>query len=161
MIDTSQLEDFVKKSQRCQREMKPYAARTLDEIGQQFLDMVVSEIRANGNFISGKLAASFSKGGAGNIYRLDAGGLTLEIGSSIKYAKWVNEGHGQRPGRFVPGFWSGKRFVYVPGYGKGMVLKANFVKGSFYFDEAVDQLEELLPTIQRTTIEHFFELYFS
>ena len=160
MIDTSELTNFVKKTQRVKRNLKPYMARTLDEMGEQFLDMVQAEIRANGNIISQKLMASFAKGGAGNVYRLNAGGLTLEVGSSIKYAKWVNEGHGQRPGRFIPGFWSGKRFIYVPGYGSGMVLKANFVKGSFYFDEAVDQLEELLPDIGRKAFEHFWELYF-
>lgn len=160
MIDVSELEALAVKAERCQRNLKSYIARSLDELGEQFLDMIVSEIKANGNVISSKLANSFRKGGEGNIYRLDAGGLSLEIGSSVKYARWVNDGHGQRPGRFVPGYWSGKRFVYVPGYGSGMVLKANFVKGSHYFDEAVDQLEELFPTFAKKTIEHFFELYF-
>lgn len=160
MIDTSNLSAFLERVQLAQSELKPFAARTLDEIGEEFLDMVQGEIQSNGHIVSGALAASFKKGGAGNIYQLDTGGLTLTIGSTVNYAKWVEKGHGQRPGRFIPGYWAGKRFVYDRGAPGGMVLKANFVKGSYFFTKACAQLRELFPTFTEKAFEHFFAMYF-
>lgn len=160
MIDVSELEEFARRCEACKADLKPYAAKTLDQIGEEFLDIVKAKIQGAGNIDTGKLLASFTKGGAGNVYQLDMGGLTLTIGTNIYYAKWVNKGHRQQPGRFIPGVWEGKHFRYIPGARTGMVLRANFVKGSFFFDEAVEVLQRMFPEMVEESFEQFFARYF-
>ena len=81
---------------------------------------------------------SFGRGAADNVWRVGDSGLEIEVGSNVPYADWVNTGHWQRPGRFVPGHWAGDKFIYEPGAKTGMVLKASWVEGSHYFDTAYD-----------------------
>lgn len=160
MIDVKQLEDFARGCEAARQDLKPYAAKTLDEIGEEFLDIVQEEIINHGHVVTGDLFKSFEKGGAGNVYQLDAGALTLTVGTSVYYAKWVNKGHPQRPGRFVPGVWDGKVFRYVPGAKTGMVLKAKFVKGSDFFDKSVEVLKRLFPEYTGNSFKQFFARYF-
>lgn len=160
MIDVSELEEFAKACEAARADLKPHLGKTLDEIGEEFLEMVQTEIVGCGNINFGDLHDSFTKGGAMNEYRLDLGALTLTIGTRVPYAKWVNDGHKQRPGRFVPGVWSGKRFTYIPGAKTGMTLKAAFVPGSHFFDKAVQGLESLIPTYTENSFEQFFRRYF-
>lgn len=161
MMDVSELEDFARRCEACKADLKPYAAKTLDQIGEDFLDIVQANIQGADNIDTGKLLASFKKGGAGNIYQLDMGGLTLTIGTNIYYAKWVNKGHRQQPGRFVPGVWEGKHFRYIPGARTGMVLRARIVKGSFFFDDAVKVIQRSFPEMVAKSFEQFFARYFS
>lgn len=65
-------------------------------------------------------------------------GYEVLLVNDMIYATWVNDGHRQRPGRFIPGYWqSRRRFVYVPNYPGGMVLKKNFVKGRFFVEKGI------------------------
>lgn len=160
MIDVSELEDFARKCEACKADLKPSAAKTLEEIGEEFLDIIQAEIQGSDNIDTGALLASFVKGGPGNIYHMDIGGLTLTIGTNVKYANWVNKGHGQTPGRFVPGVWEGKHFRYIPGARTGMVLKASFVRGSFFFDKAVQVLDRIFPEMVESSFKQFFARYF-
>ncbi len=160
MIDVSELEDYVRRVEAASRDLRPYAAKTLEEVGNEFLEIVQAEIQRKQNVDMGKLLASFSKGGPGNIYRLDSGGLTLTIGTNVEYAQWVNDGHRQRPGRFVPGVWEGKHFRYIPGAGTGMVLKASWVKGSHFFDDAKRAFELIFQQYVDSAFEQFWARYF-
>lgn len=161
MIDASQLEAFARKVEAASTDLKPYMGKALEEIGEEFLDLVQSNIESLGNVDTGKLLASFTKGGAGNIWNLDLGGLTLQIGTNVEYAKWVDRGHRQKPGRFVPGVFEGGKFKYVPGAKTGMVLKASFAKGSFYFSRSAGALRRMLPEMVDKSFEQFFRRYFS
>lgn len=160
MMDVSGLDDFVRRCEAAKADLKPYAGKALDEIGEEFLDIVQAEIEAADNIDTQKMIESFSKGGAGNVYNLDLGGLVLTIGSSIDYAKYVNYGHRQQPGRFVPGVWEGKHFRYIPGAKTGMVLKASFVPGSHFFDKSIDALKIMFPKMVEKSFEQFFKRYF-
>lgn len=160
MIDVSQLENFARQCEAAAADLKPYAGQVLDEVGEKFLDIVQAAIQGAGNVDKGKLLASFAKGGGGNIYVLNTGGLTLTIGTNVEYAKWVNDGHRQKPGRFVPGVWEGNHFRYVPGAKTGMVLKASFVQGSHFFDKSVQVLERMFPEMTDRAFEQFFRRYF-
>lgn len=161
MIDVSQLENFARSCRAAQADLKPYAGKFLEEAGEEFLDIVQGMIQSAGNVDRGKLLASFTKGSSGNVWILNSGGLTLTIGTDVEYAKWVNDGHGQQPGRFVPGFWEGENFRYTPGAKTGMVLKASFVPGSHYFDKAVQTFESVFPGRAKASFEQFFRRYFS
>ena len=59
--------------------------------------------------------------------------------SQLEYAKWVNEGHSQEPGRFIPGEWNGNKFDYKPGAKTGMVLKASFVEGLHFMEAGLEK----------------------
>ena len=160
MIDVSELENFAKNCEAAAADLKPYAGKILEEAGEEFLDIVQSYIESLGNVDTGKLLALFTKGASGNIWELNLDGLTLTIGTNVKYAKWVNDGHRQKPGRFIPGFWEGNHFRYSPGGKSGMVLKASFVAGSHYFDKSVQVLERMFPDMADKAFEQFFRRYF-
>ena len=130
-------------------------------INKEFLDIVQAQIQGAHNVDKGTLFGSFTKGGAGNIFQLDMGALTLTIGTDVYYAKWVNKGHGQQPGRFIPGIWEGSHFRYIPGAKTGMVLKASAVRGSHFFDKSAEVLERMFPEMAQSAFEQFFNRYFS
>ncbi|HIY00838.1 MAG TPA: HK97 gp10 family phage protein [Candidatus Blautia faecipullorum] len=160
MIDVSEIEAFIKNCRAAAADVKPYAGKVLEQAGEEFLDIVQGKIQSARNVDTGRLLASFTKGGAGNIWKLNLGGLTLTIGTNIEYARYVNDGHSQQPGRFVPGVWNGSHFQYVPGARTGMVLKASFVKGSHFFDRSVQVLERMFPELADKAFEQFFQRYF-
>ena len=58
------------------------------------------------------------------MWLLSDGDLSLEVGTNVKYAKWVNDGHKANPdgvaSRFIPGKWVGDRFIYDPNAKEGM-----------------------------------------
>lgn len=139
MIDVSELDLFADKLSRAAADLKPFAAEVLQDEGEDFLNIVQDAIMSAGNVDTRLLLSSFTKGSGNGIWKLDIGSLTLEIGTNVEYAKWVNDGHAQKPGRFIPGVFNGNGvFRYVPGSRSGMVLKASHVEGSHFFDKAVD-----------------------
>ena len=60
------------------------------------------------------------------------------IQSPAEYASYVNYGHSQQPGRFIPGEWNGDRFEYNPKAKVGMVLKADFVEGKHFVEDSIE-----------------------
>ena len=56
---------------------------------------------------------------------------TVVVLNNLQYASYVEYGHRQQPGRFIPGYWESDRFVYDPDAEGGMVLKKNWVKGRY------------------------------
>lgn len=63
------------------------------------------------------------------------------IKSPAEYARWVNDGHSQQPGRFIPGAWNGDRFEYNPDSKTGMVLKADYVEGRHFVEDSIDDVD--------------------
>lgn len=64
-------------------------------------------------------------------------GFTVLLVNATQYATWVNDGHRQRPGRFIPGYFANGRFYYDPSAKGGMVLKKPFVKGRFFVEKGI------------------------
>lgn len=160
MIDVSQLEALASKMEAAANGLKPYMGEVLDDAGEEFLDICQKAIMAAKNVDTRLLLSSFSKGAGYNIYELDLGALTLTVGTRVEYAKWVNKGHGQQPGRFIPGTWSGSKFVYTPGAKTGMVLKASYVKGSHFFDKSVEVIRRMFPEMAKEHFEQYLARYF-
>ena len=67
------------------------------------------------------------------------------IKTPAEYAYWVNYGHRQEPGRFIPGKWEGDKFRYDPKAKVGMVLKESFVEGDHFVQQSMEQLQPLAP----------------
>lgn len=68
-------------------------------------------------------------------------GYEVTLFNRTLYALWVNDGHKQRPGRFIPGYWEGRHFRYDPNANEGMVLKKPWVQGRFFVEKSILQLE--------------------
>lgn len=145
--DVSGLESLVSRMSMAQSQLKPKLGEILDKASVKFLNAVQDEIMAAENVDTRMLLSSFAKGAGNNVYELNIGSLTLNVGTNVEYAVYVNDGHSQQPGRFVPGVWSGEKFIYTPGAKTGMVLKADFVEGSHYFDNAVEAFETMFPDV--------------
>ena len=64
---------------------------------------------------------------------------TIEAWTATEYAGWVNDGHDQEPGRFIPGHWKGDRFIYEPGAKTGMVLKRSHVNGIHFMEKGLEK----------------------
>ena len=136
----------------------------LEGLGNEFLRIVQDEIIRRKVMDTRLLLASFEKDTEGSIWRLEDGGLTLEVGSSVEYAKFVEDGHWKNPKgverRFVPGYWQGDRFIYDPGAKTGMVLKQDWVEGKHYFESALRILNRLYPELLDRKLQEWLDRYF-
>lgn len=159
MIDASELEGMARKFGEASRRLRPFMGEVLEEAGDEFLEIVQEEIMRAQNVDTRLMLDSFSRGSGYNVFELNLGGLKLTVGTRVEYAKWVNSGHRQRPGRFVPGIWRGDKFEYIPGAKTGMVLKASRVEGSGFFDKAVETLRRMFPQIAEAKFQGFVGRY--
>ena len=106
----------------------------LEGLGNEFLRILQDEIIRRQVLDSRQLLASFEKGGDGNVWELTDGGLTLEVGTNVDYASYVNDGHWKncywRRATLGAGHWEGDRFIYDPAEkSSGMLLTQGWVKG--------------------------------
>ncbi|MFY2222987.1 HK97 gp10 family phage protein [Bacillus altitudinis] len=118
----------------------------LQGMGLQFLDIIQDEIIKEKAVDTGRLLNSFQKGDKENYFLTSRGGLTLEVGTQLDYASYVNDGHaissnGER--RWVPGRWAGSRFEYDPNASTGMMLSSQWIEGNGYWDHAVMLYEQM------------------
>ena len=148
-FDTVELENFVKRlGTAAQGDFKRALNKFLEGLGMEFLRILQDEIVRR------------------NV--LDENGLTLEVGTNVEYAKFVNDGHWTNPKgierRFVPGHWekaNGKdRFIYTPGEKTGMVLKMKWVEGSHYWESSIRILEKLYPELLEKKLQSWLDEYF-
>lgn len=136
----------------------------LEGLGNEFLRIVEDEIIRRKVLDTRLLLASFHKGDGNSLWELTEGNLTLEVGSTLEYAGYVNDGHWTNPKgvdrRFVPGYWQGDRFIYDPTAEGGMVLKQHFVDGKPYFDSALRILDKMLPEFLDKKLQEWLDNYF-
>ena len=160
-IETGDLKKLFEKFDAAGKgEMKKELALFLEGVGMEFLRIIEDEIIRMKAVDTRLLLNSFHKGGSSNVWVLDENGLTLEIGTNVEYAKWVNDGHRQEPGRFIPGEWKGGRFVYQPGADTGMVLKASWVEGRHFLETSIRIIEMMFPKLMEAKVEEWAKTYF-
>lgn len=123
-------------------DLQKHMIRWLEDCGYDFLDIIQSEITHAGNIDTKRLLKSFEKGSADNIWVLNSGKMELEIGTKVEYASYVNDGHFQEH-RWIPGDFVGGKFRYNRSSDTGMALKAKFVEGSHYWDNAISIYEKM------------------
>ncbi len=165
-IDLTEMRQFFERVEAAskgglRRELELF----LEGIGVEFLRIVQDEIIRLKAVDTRLLLASFHKSANGNVWEISEGGLALEVGSSVNYAGYVNDGHWTNPKgveiRFVPGYWEGDRFIYDRSAEGGMVLKQKWVEGRHYFDSALRILEKMLPELADRKLQEWFDKYFS
>lgn len=122
----------------------------LEAMGFEFLDLIQDEIIRTKTVDTRRLLNSFGKGDSENMWSTSKGGLSLEVGSNLTYALYVNDGHftiDPAKGldrRWVPGRWIGNRFEYDPSETKtGMLLKFTWIDGTNYWDNALAIFERI------------------
>ena len=100
----------------------------------------------------------------GYVWELSDGDLTLEVGTNVEYAGYVNDGHWTNPKgvqrRWVPGYWEGDRFIYDPSAKTGMLLKQHWVEGAHYFESALRIYEKMFQTEAENKLQEWLERYF-
>ena len=138
-------------------DLKRQFALWLEASGFEFLDIVQDEIIRLQVVEFRNLLNSFKKGDQENVWVIKDGGLTIDIGTNVKYARAVNDGHwtvkSGSPGakrlkagtiaRWVPGKWNGSRFDYDPSSDTAMLLKQKWIDGQPYWDQAVAIFERI------------------
>ena len=165
-FDTVELENFVKRlGTAAQGDFKRALNKFLEGLGMEFLRILQDEIVRRNVLDYRLLLHSFQKGDGENVWTLDENGLTLEVGTNVEYAKFVNDGHWTNPKgvkcRFVPGYWQGDgRFVYDPSAKGGMVLKQHWVEGKHYWESALRILDKMLPDLLDAKLQDWMDSYF-
>lgn len=159
-VDTSMIEDFAKKCISAgSGALKKEFQNWLESLGMDFLRIIQDEIIRKQVVDTRLLLTSFQKGEEGNVFILNGNDLTLDVGTNVEYAKFVNDGHNQKA-RFIPGTWSGDKFTYQPGAKTGMMLTARFVPGKHYWESGVYVIEKMLPQLLERKLNQWLDNYF-
>ena len=164
-IDTSDLKGFVGKLDKAaQGEFKKELVNFMEGLGYEFLRIVQDEIIRKQTVDTRLLLNSFSKGEQDNVFVLNEGSMTIEVGTNVKYAEYADKGHWLNPKgvntRFVPGYWQGEHFIYEPGAKTGMLLKQKWIEGSHYWGDAVRCIEDMLPGLMEQKMEQWLQQFF-
>lgn len=99
---------------------------------------------------TGRLVQSMNMGAPESYSKIKASVKAVDAtyGSCVPYAIYAENGFTQHKGQFVPGYWSGGKFVYVKGAKTGMVLTGQTVEGRHMFQKSLDELrDDHLPKI--------------
>lgn len=164
-LDMSDLKDFFSRIEKAgngdfKKELKLF----LEGLGSEFLRILQDEIVRRKVMDTRQLLASFRKDGEGSVWELEDDNLTLEIGTSVDYAGYVNDGHWTNSKgvekRFVPGYWSGDRFIYDPSAKGGMILKQKWVEGKHYWESAIRIIERMYPRLLEEKVQQWIDSYF-
>lgn len=158
--DFSEYRAFFEKMGEASKDFRKELELWLDAMGIEFLNEVREQIISRNVKKTSLLLHSFEKGGEGNVWEADLGALRLEVGTSIEYALWANNGHRQQPGRFIPGYWKGDEFIYDKNAEGGMVLKASWVEGKHYFDAALKVFAPVFEKSFEKKLEQWLAKYF-
>ena len=164
-INFGDLESFLARIRQASRgdfekEMKLF----LESLGTEFLRLVQDEIIRRDVTDTRLLLHSFTQGDKDNVWISSNNGLTLEVGTNLEYAAFVNDGHwtckkGEKS-RFVPGTWQGDHFIYNKNADTGMVLKQQWVEGAKYWEEALRLFEYMYPELLAKKFDKWLRKYF-
>lgn len=127
--------------------MRDRIGRTMAERGLEYARLY------SGNRRTSRLDDSLTPGREENFINVQILPNTIIVvyGSAVPYAAAIEKGYDQRhrvstatgkvPSLFVPGFWQGDTFKYVPGFKTGMVLTGKIIEGKHMFEKSLDDLK--------------------
>lgn len=164
-FDLSQFDAFLQKLEKAaQGDFKREMAAYLEALGNEFLRVLEEEIIRRKVMDTRLLLNSFHPGSSDGVWRMDEASLTLEVGTSVNYASYVNDGHWTNPKgvatRWVPGHWSGDRFTYDPSSDEGMLLKQHWVQGKHFWESALRIIEKMFPELLDRKMQEWIDRYF-
>ncbi|GED55560.1 HK97 gp10 family phage protein [Brevibacillus borstelensis] len=160
---------FEQKLRKLDKRVPEVLQQIVYRLGEELLNAITDEIlrqsdgkeRGNGVLDTGTLLNSFSQGEPGNVWEFDAdrNAITLEVGSNLTYAEYVNDGYTISRSYFVPGFFTlnGRRiddtkglsysqrqelkFHYDPDAEGGFTVRPRTFIGRKYFDIALKNFQ--------------------
>lgn len=163
-IDYSDLEKFLTDIPKVKEEWKQELETFIQKVGVEFLSIVQDEIIKKRVVDTRLLLNSFEMGDANNIFEYKAEDFSVTVGTNVKYAGYVNDGHWTNPKgtayRWIPGIWKGNEFTYSPGAKTGMMLKQQWVPGSHYWESAIQIMENMLPGLMEKMLDKWLNKSF-
>lgn len=164
-FDTSEFREFFRRVRKAARgDFKKELEQYLEAVGIDFLRVLQDTIMEMKVMDTRLLLSSFYKDAENSVWIYDKDDLCLEVGSTVKYASWVNDGHYTTPegveSRFVPGYWEGYRFIYDPKAEGGMMLKRKKVEGVKFLERAVEIYEPILKEMLEIKTQQWIDKYF-
>lgn len=164
-FDMSEFREFFQRMERAARgDFRKELEQFMEGLGNEFLRILQDEIVRRQVIDSRLLLASFEKGNDQNVWETSDGGLTLEVGTNVEYAGYVNDGHWTNTKgverRFVPGYWEGDRFIYDRSAEGGMMLKQHWVEGAHYWESALRILDRIYPELLERKMQQWLDSYF-
>ncbi len=162
------IDRFISGTHAAAGQVSSMEERIVRQAGIAGLENVASNIHSK----SGRLAQSYTMGGADNIYDVSAGGghASVRYGSNCPYAVPMEKGYnqsnrvskssGRKPSLFVPGSGSGGNFSYNPGASTGMMLSGRFVAGQHMFEKSMPDTQEDFKKITKSEVERLFRALF-
>lgn len=136
-VDIQELKDFRDRLDKAakQTELSAFYEQAAKELAARLLALAKKRTPV----VSGNLRRGWT---ATEVRKVD-GGYQIEVINPAEYASYVEFGHRQTPGRYVPAI--GKR------------LKANWVKGQFMLTISEQELETMAPQILEKKLQKFLE----
>ena len=120
-------EDMIKEAELDSRKTEDIIYDEFNNVGIE----CVAEIKANEPVVTGNLRRSITSGEV----ELNGNEYSMAVGSSLSYARYVEEDHKQEVGRYVPAI--------------GKKLKKEFVPGNHVIKDSVDLYQpKLIKRIQ-------------
>ena len=155
-VDVSKLEEFQRKLKQLNTVQKDLFLReTTMEMGNRLLSLVIPRTPV-GSYPkgSGKVGGTLRRGWNINggqavplaMVEKTVGGYTLTLTNSTPYASYVEQGHRQTPGRYVPAI--------------GKKLKANWVEGQHFLQISELELQNVAPGILQARLDAFLRSVF-
>lgn len=126
-VDTHELEEAI---ERCRKSLNPQAMEDFicecsKELAARLLRKVIKRTpKKSGTLQKGWTVGQIQK--MGDTY-------VIEVINPVYYAQYVEYGHRQEPGRFVPAL--------------GKKLKANWVEGQFFMTISAQEIQNITPKL--------------
>ena len=146
-------------------------AKMRDRLGRSLAEQGLAYARLYaGNRRTSRLDDSLTPGGTENILKVDVlpGTTVIVYGSCAPYALAVEKGYnqlnrvskstGKVPSLFVPGYWQGDTFKYVPGFKSGMVLSGKIIEGKHMLEKSLDDLKADTPTAYKRALRELWNM---
>lgn len=167
-IFDSSIDQFISRAGSAATQVDAMEERIVKQAGIAGLEHIASQIMSK----TGRLAESYTFGGAENIFNVSAGGghATVRYGSNCPYAVAHEKGYnqlnrvskatGRKPSLWVPGSGSGRNFSYNPGAKTGMKLSGRFVPGGHEFEKSIPDTQEDFKKIAKAEAERLLRSLF-
>ncbi|WP_425623003.1 HK97 gp10 family phage protein [Brevibacillus borstelensis] len=136
--------EFQKRMEKLHRSAPQALERIMYQLGEELLNHVIEELNRQDLIDTGALWNSFAQGDQNNVWEFDADRdtLTLEVGSNLPYAEYLNDGYTIEKPYFVPGYWNGVgKFIYDPDAKGGFMVRPRSFIGRKYFDIALQDFQ--------------------
>lgn len=161
--DFKELKEFQKKLQQLEDERAEFCERCSKQLAGRLLAMVIKRtpvgVKANDgeewegyvggtlrrNWTGGKSTSATAYADSLPVYK-NGGNYTIVVSNPTEYASYVEFGHRQTPGRYVPAL--GKR------------LKASWVNGKYMLTLSEKDLKSIAPTVLERELKKFFKEVF-